>query len=286
MPLIDAHLHLADPAFEDDLAAILAAARAAGVCHFVVNSTGPGDWERVSQIARDHAGVIPCFGVHPWFVNSVPPAPPAESTVPDSAGEDTGGTGDWLDQLEHRLRQQPSAVGEIGIDRWIEPRDEALQQEVFLAQLDLARKLHRPAMIHCLRAWGWLMDLLKAQPPLPAGILIHAYGGPVELIEPLVRHNAYLSFAGNIFEARRHAARAAAVAVPLDRLLVETDAPDMLPPPEYRATVHRHDNEDRNHPANLPRILRGIAQLRGQSPDELAAAVFANARRLFGSLLP
>ena len=264
--MIDAHCHLADPAFADDLPGILTAAGAADVSHFIANATGPADWQRLSKIARDHAGVIPCFGVHPWFVNDLPP--------------------DWLDQLDHRLQQQPSAIGEIGLDRWIEPRDESLQERVFLAQLDLARKLHRPAMIHCLRAWGWLMDLLDAHPPLPAGILIHAYSGPPELIPPLSRHNAYFSFAGNIFETKRHIARAAAVAVPLDRLLVETDSPDMFPPPEYRAMVHHHNHKEYNHPANLLLILRGIAQLRGQSPDELAATVFDNARRLLGSLLP
>ena len=130
------------------------------------------------------------------------------------------------------------------------------------------------------------MELLDTRPPNPAGILIHAYGGPPDLIAPLIRHNAWFSFAGNIFEPKRHTARAAAVAVPLDRLLVETDSPDMLPPAEFRSMTHRHDNHDHNHPANLPLILRGIAALRGQSPDDLAAAVFENARRLFGRLLP
>ncbi len=266
MHLLDAHLHLADPAFADELPAILAAARAAGVSYFVANATCPADWSAVSRIALDHPGVIPCFGVHPWFVANLPP--------------------DWLDQLEQRLSQQPSAIGEIGIDRWIEPRDESVQERVFLAQLDLAARLHRPAMVHCLRAWGWLMDLLNTRPPNPAGILIHAYGGPADLIEPLIRHNAWFSFAGNIFEPKRHTARAAVVAVPLERLLVETDSPDMLPPPEFRSTTHRHNGKDHNHPANLPLILGGIARLRGQSPDDLAAAVFENARRLFGSLLP
>ncbi len=265
MSYIDAHLHLADPAFSDGISAVLSAARAAGVSWFVVNATGPDDWERVAILAREHPGVIPCFGAHPWFVAGLPP--------------------DWTQQLWRRLREQPSAVGEVGIDCWIEPRDEATQERVFMTQLDMARELERPVMVHCLRAWGWLMDLLSERSPLPAGMLIHAYGGPVELIKPLVRHNAYFSFAGNIFETKRHTARAAAAAVPLDRLLLETDAPDMLPPPDYRLLVHRRNEKEHNHPANLPKILEGVARLRGHSTEALADAVMANARRLLGDLL-
>lgn len=266
MRLIDCHVHLQESVLRSDLQGVLADARAVGVRAWVCNGSTEADWPIVRQLAGAHAGVIPCFGLHPWYV-----------------GERTAA---WRETLEGLLDEQPSAaVGEIGIDRWIEPRDEADQEAVFRAQLDIARRKERPVMIHCLRAWGWLMDVLKDEPPLPAGMLIHAYGGSVELIQPLAAMGAYFSYAGNIFEPRREKARAAVMATPIDRLLVETDAPDMLPPLEYRSYAIEAGGSTSNHPANLRAILAGIAMLRGIDEDALAEAVWHNAGRLFGKHL-
>lgn len=259
MRLIDCHLHLQDPALRAALPRLLAEAADAGIQRFICNGTTEADWPVVIQIAQAYPGVVPCFGLHPWFI--------------------AGRSADWLVVLQRLLEAHPAAaVGEIGLDRWIEPRNEPDQEAVFRGQLDLARRLHRPVMIHCLRAWGWLMDVLRSEAPLPAGMLIHAYGGPAELIAPLAKMNAWFSFAGNVFEPRRQKAREALLAVPLDRLLIETDAPDMLPPPEYRP----HPLGPHNHPANLRAILGGIAALRGLDEAALAEIIWGNAHRLLG----
>lgn len=264
--LIDAHVHLQDAALTADLPAVMERARRAGVTRFVCNATSEKDWGRVMGLAQEYEGVLPCFGLHPWFV-----------------GERTGG---WLDALERALDATPSAVGEIGLDRWIEPRDERVQEEVFRGQLDVARKRRLPVMVHCLRAWGWLMDVLRSEPPLPAGMLIHAYGGPAELVPALADMGAYFSFAANVFEAKRAKAREAMAAVPLERLLIETDAPWMLPPEEYRGHVVKGaDGAVHNEPGNLAGVLRGVTRVLNQGEEELAQALERNARRLFGELL-
>ncbi|MGE5611304.1 MAG: TatD family hydrolase [Bacillota bacterium] len=264
--LVDCHLHLQDPVLAAELPAVLDRARAGGVRRLVCNGTSEADWPRVAELAKAHPQVVACFGLHPWYA--------------------AGRSGRWLENLKQFLDAMPSGVGEIGLDRWIEPRDESAQEEVFRAQLGLARERGRPVMIHCLWAWGWLMDVLEDEEPLGAGMLIHAYGGSVDLIKPLAARGAYFSFAGNVLEERKAKGREALRAVPLDRLLVETDSPDMLPPGAYRRfSIRAADGKEYNEPGNLPEVLRGIAQVRGESEERLAEVIWGNAERLLGGVV-
>ncbi len=283
--LIDCHLHLQADALWPHWPAVLARARMQGVHGFVCNGTRETDWPRVLELARSEPDVLPCFGLHPWFV--------AERSET------------WLQQLEQHLLAVPSAVGEIGLDRWLEPRDEAVQETVFRAQLELARHLQRPVMIHCVHAWGWLMDVLRSQPPLPPGMLLHAYGGPVELIKPLADMGAYFSFGGSTLDEHTLRQREALPRIPADRLLLETDAPfgrrDKAvanseirnPKSEFAkvrlltSTATKEDERceqgwEGNEPANLPAITRGIASLLGCAEADLVAQNWRNAQRLFG----
>jgi len=265
-PLIDAHNHLQEEVLAPHVAAVVQRARAAGVDCQVVNATHEGDWARVRDLAQVHPDFIPCFGLHPWFVRE------------RAAG--------WLERLREYLLATPAAVGEVGLDRRIEQPDLPAQEEVFVAQLRLARELALPLMIHCLKAWGWLLEVLQREGPPPA-LLVHAYSGAAELIPPLAAKGAHFSFAGSVLDARKLRARAALQAVPLDRLLVETDAPALLPPEPYRPhVVVGERGELYNEPANLPAILDGLAQLRGVPADELREITWGNARRLLGGQMP
>ena len=260
--LCDAHLHLQDPALGPADEAIAQAATE-GVGVFVVNATRPSDWQAVLDLAADPR-VVPCLGLHPWHASE--------------AGAD------WPQRLEDLLHRSARAgVGEIGLDRWVEPRDEAAQEQAFRLQMGLAARLRRPAMVHCLRAWGWLMDVLDDLPALPEAMLIHAYGGPSELIAPLAERGAWFSLAGNILEPRRTRQREAARQIPLDRLLIETDAPDMAPPAAFRRAG---GESGPNSPANLPAIALGIAELLGLPAEELAAITWRNSRAVLGALWP
>jgi TatD DNase family protein len=266
-PLVDSHVHLQDPVYQVQLAEHLNQAAAQGIKFFICNGSSENDWERVSQLAAEYPAVIPCFGLHPWYV-------PSRSA-------------NWLQQLRQHLVSRSSAVGEIGLDRWIEPRDETAQEEVFRAQLQLARELDRPAMVHCLRAWGWLTVVLKNETPPRRGFMLHAYGGSPELIAPLLDLGAYFSFAGTTLRPDREKARAALKKVPLDRLLIETDAPDLAPPPPFCPYfVESTEGKSQNHPANLNAICRGISEILNLPVPQLREQLWENSKRLFGFLWP
>ena len=141
MRLFDAHNHLQDNRLPDDTASMMAECTEAGLVRMVVNGTHEADWERVADLAKRHDCVLPSFGLHPWFVHER--------------------SADWLARLVQHLDAWPSAVGEIGLDRWKPglPYDE--QEEVFLAQLNLAAERNLAASIHCLKSWGRLLELLR-----------------------------------------------------------------------------------------------------------------------------
>jgi len=263
-PLIDCHCHLQHPSFSEDRDAMMERARRAGVRAVVCNATSEKDWAAVADLRERYSEVIPCFGIHPWYLN--------------------GRSQDWEGKLIALLRQHPTAcVGEIGLDRWKTDRDERAQEAIFRAQLEIARELERPAMIHCLKAWGWLLDVLP-QHRLVRPFMLHAYGGPPELVEPLTRMGAYFSFAGNVLDEKKTKMRRSLVSMPVDRLLLETDSPDLAAPPDY-LTYSKTDERGwvRNEPANLARIVTEVAQLRGEDPDWLAGRLWANATEVLGS---
>ncbi len=245
----------------DDLAEVLGRARKAGVTRFCCAGSCEADWPVVARLAGEHEDVAACFGVHPWYVGQC--------------------SADWRGALARQLDAMPGPVGEIGLDRWIEPRDEALQEQVFRAQLAIARERGLPAVIHVLRAWGWFMDVMREEAPLPRGFLLHAYNGSAELVPELVSLGAHFSFGGHHLLPRKKAAAAVIRAIPDDRLLVETDAPDMPPPEPYRLTNRRDDaGKPVNEPANLRLIVEGLSRMRGVSPAALAALTASNAARL------
>jgi TatD DNase family protein len=258
--LFDAHCHLQDERVLGRADAIVAAASAAGVRGMASCGTRETDWGPLEGLARRHPAVVPFFGLHPWFVRGRSPG--------------------WLGELRARLGRLPSGVGEIGLDHVLEPRDDAEQEAVFAAQLDLAREFAVPANLHCRKAWGDLRRILAERGPFPAGLVIHAYSGPPELVPPLAEAGAYFSFSGTLTYARNLRGPARVRAIPPERLLVETDSPDMHP-----AVDGRPPEGALNEPANLPQVLAAVAGLRVESDEAQASQVWENALRLFAPLL-
>ncbi len=264
--LIDCHLHLQDDRFAPDLPAVLARARSAGIRLLVCNGSCQSDWPSVLTLARSDPAIIPCFGLHPWYAGT-------RSLF-------------WLAELRHYLKIMPSGVGETGLDRWVEDRDEAAQESVFRAQLSLAAELGRPITIHCVKAWGWMMDVLGSQRPLPQRMLFHSYSGSVELIEPLAAMGGYFSYAGSLLREKAVHRRAALAATPPDRLLIETDSPDIIPPRRFCIPeVVTADGKSRNEPTNLVGIVRGAAEVLGIGYDELCRRLSENTRNLFRDII-
>jgi TatD DNase family protein len=257
--MIDCHLHLQDPRLAGALPGIMETVRALGIRRLVVNGTGPHDWDAVETLAATYPEVIPSFGLHPWKV-----------------GTEREG---WLEDLEERLLRLPAAgVGEIGLDRWIHGHDPERQKVAFLAQLELAERLERSVSIHCLQAWGSLLEILTKHPP-GVGVLLHSYGGPAEMVGRFVELGAFFSISGYFFQPAKSGKLAVFDRVPGEHLLLETDSPDMMPPPEYRRFRLPGDpGTELNHPGNLAAIQEAAAARFSMSPeafDELVSRNFA-----------
>ena len=266
MEICDAHNHLHDARLLPHRAGIMAELSRLNVRKAVVNGTRPGDWEAVASLAAAESFVLPSFGLHPWYVAKRTPG--------------------WLDALRRQLAAHPEAgIGEIGLDRWVEGHDLELQKEVFLAQMAIAAAENRPATIHCLKAWGALWDLIESQPMPARGFLLHAYGGPMEMVQGFVQRGARFSFNAYFLQERKRERRAVFGEIPFDRLLIETDAPDMLPPDALnRWPLTDGAGKPMNHPANIALAYESLAQIRGITVEELAAQVGENFDRLFISI--
>jgi TatD DNase family protein len=260
--LYDAHNHLQDERLKNR-DALIAATRAEGVTKMVVNGACESDWPDVAELARQFPEVVPSFGYHPWYLHERSP--------------------DWLKNLNAALDAEPSVVGEFGLDRWKPELAYEGQEEAFLAHLNIAAERNLAASIHCIQAWGRLYELLRDHPRPARGVLLHSYGGSPEMVQQLVKLGAYFSFPGYYAQERKAKHQEAFKDVPLDRLLIETDAPDQHPPDNLvRYPLHGDDGKPLNHPANLRAIYEFVAELRGMRVEELATQVEENFLRLFG----
>ncbi len=262
MAYLDTHCHLQDPRLSGNVD--FAAMRGLGIRRWVVNGTRESDWAEVSRLARLHREIRPSFGLHPWRVDGRSP--------------------DWLENLRVYLDSHPkAAIGEIGLDRWIEGYDAPTQESVFLAQLSLAARENRPVSIHCLRAWGRMLELLQQHPLPERGFLLHSYGGSAEMVDAFADLGGYFSFCGHFLHSRKIKARETFRRVPIERLLIETDAPDQVLPENLDrfGLIDEKSGQRINHPANLAAIYEGAADALEISPDVLSEQVEANFRRLF-----
>lgn len=255
----DAHNHLQDSRLGDS-GPVIAAMKSSGVTRCIVNATCESDWTAVTRLADAEPDfVAPAFGIHPWQAHTASP--------------------DWQKNLRSLLESHPQAsIGECGLDTWItEPKLE-IQLPIFLDHLRLAREMERPLTIHCLKAWGALFDSFAEVPP-PPRFLVHSFGGSIEVAQRLIPLGAYFSFSGHFLHPRKSAVLDVFRQLPHDRILLETDAPDMLPPAEI---ITHLLTENHNHPANLPAIGQALAAALGMAPETLAEITRQNAQACFG----
>lgn len=267
MRLFDAHCHLQDDALFPDIGTVLERAAQAGVVGMAVCGTSSNDWKDVFQCSELSDVIYPMIGIHPWFVEGRAGSPSrprrAEDSTPCLWKND-------FQTLEKTVRDFPMlGIGETGLDFQERFENRAEQEACFAAHLDLARELNRPVAVHCVRAWGRLVEILREHPA--PRILLHAFGGAVELIPELTELNCWFSFCGNVTNPNARRVRAAAAAVPEDRLMIETDSPD-FPPAGCSAP---------NEPANLVLVARAVAQLRNLPVEELADCTFRNSSQFF-----
>lgn len=250
--LIDSHLHLDAAEFDADRAAVLAAARAAGVGGFVVPAVEAANFDAVAALSAAHADVRHACGIHPLYAAR-------------ARGED-------LERLDQCLGDGTAlAVGEIGLDHFVAGLDPAVQEACFVAQLKLARKHGLPVILHVRRAVDAVLRQLR-RIEVPGGIA-HAFNGSRQQAEMLLAMGFRLGFGGAMTFSGSTRIRTLAATLPLQAIVLETDAPDMAP---------AWAQGQRNEPANLARYARVLAELRGSDPAEIAAQTTANVRAALG----
>ena len=245
--MIDTHAHL--DALEDDPARVLARAREAGVTRVIAVGSGIESCRAALDVAEREDGVYAALGIHPH-----------------QAGNDEAKR---VEELRELLSSERAvAVGETGLDHYREyaPRDR--QRALFEAQLGLAAELGKPVVVHTRAADA---DTLAALDDFEGAVVMHCFSSP-GLLDPALERRWYVSFAGNVTYPNAYDLRAAARAVPGDRLLVETDSPYLSPQPRRGRP---------NEPANVVHTVAALAAARHEDADALAAEIDANADAAF-----
>jgi TatD DNase family protein len=246
--LIDTHCHLDAAEFDADRDAVVARALAAGVSCIVVPAVERANFGAVASICREYTQCRPAYGIHPMYV--------------ERAREED------VDELRDTLRREPVvAIGEIGLDGFVEPRDEKSQAWWYATQLKLAREFDLPVLLHVRRRVDPVLRELRRI--RVSGGIAHAFNGSRQQADEFIKLGFKLGFGGAMTHPRATKLRELAATLPLDSIVLETDSPDI--PPEWLG-------RGRNEPGELARISAVIAQLRGMTAAELVAATGANAQ--------
>lgn len=249
--LVDTHSHLDMSEFDADRDAVLAAARAAGVTRHLVAATDAAEWPRLREVCTAHEGLHPAYGLHPMYLRHHRP--------------------EHLRQLRAWVeRERPLAIGECGLDHFVEDLDPAEQQRCFEAQLRLAREFGLPVIVHARRAVEAVVHTLRRIGGLTG--VVHSFAGSAEQARQLYALGFMLGIGGPVTYPRARRLRRTVAQMPAEYLLLETDSPDQ---PDCRWRGRR------NEPARLAAVLDCVAELRDEDPGALAAATTANAVRLF-----
>lgn len=266
---VDTHCHLDAPEFDADRDEVIARARAAGVGLQVVPAVMPSTFESAREAAHRCLGAY-ALGIHPLYVHQVP----EDATL-------------QLAQALQRWQDDPRmvAVGEIGLDHFVpglqDEASRALQERIYVAQLELAARHQLPVILHVRRSADGLLKHLRrlreAGRPVPGGIA-HAFNGSEQQALAFIELGFKLGFGGAMTFERALQIRRLAAELPAQAIVLETDAPDIPPHWLYRTAEQRAQGlRSRNEPAELPRIAQTLADLRGWSLQEARRITAANA---------
>jgi TatD DNase family protein len=256
LEIIDSHAHLEFPQFDEDRAAVLERARAAGVQTLLAigSGTGPHRLNAAIPFAEEHDWIYATVGIHPHEAQLA--------------------TEEHFQQLD-QLARHPRVIawGEIGLDYYYDHSPREVQQEVFRRQLGQARVAKLPIVIHCRDAWADCLNILGREwRSSGLGGILHCFTGTIEDARRGLDMGFMVSFAGNVSYPKMQHIRDVARELPLDRMLTETDSP-FLPPQGRRGK--------RNEPAFVVEVAEALANVRDLASDELAATTAANFRRFF-----
>ena len=250
--LIDTHIHFDDDRFDHDREAVYNNALSAGVKEMIIPATTQQRWEKIFTLAEQYPNIYPTAGLHPVYIEKH--------------------TDQHLILLKSKL-QHPKcvAVGECGLDGFIKGVDYKKQQSFFAAQIDLPADCKLLLIVHARNAVQYVTLAIKSARNRTSGV-IHSYNGSLQQAEQLIDLGYLLSFGGAITYDRATRLKKIVQALPLESIMVETDAPDQ--PPQSKVS-------ERNEPAQLNEIVVTIASIKNISPEAVAIASNLNARRLF-----
>lgn len=251
MQLIDSHCHFDDTCFDSDRESAYQRALAVGVKRQIVPSIKSDWWPRVRRICGQYQGLYPAYGMHPMFLS-------------DHRPQDIVALEQWVRD------ESPVAIGECGLDFFIEHPDRKGQQCFFEAQLELAREHGLPVIIHARRAVEEVVNTLRHYPGI-RGVL-HSFSGSEQQAHRLIELGFLMSFGGPITYLRAKRLRQLVSNLPLEAIMLETDSPDQ-PDAENRGK--------RNEPARLGLVLEAVSTLRQESLEKIAAVTTHNAQELF-----
>lgn len=248
---IDTHCHLDASEFDDTQVELVQAAVAAGVTRIVVPAVERGNFEAVQQLCARFPQCLPAYGIHPMYTDHAHP-------------DDLKVLRDYLE------RQRPVALGEIGLDFFIDHYDRACQEHFFVEQLKLAQEFNLPVLLHVRRAQDVILKHLREHKV--RGGIAHAFNGSRQQAEEFIKLGFRLGFGGAMTYSRATKLRDLAATVPLESIVLETDAPDI--PPDFL------ERGEPNKPEYVPRIAQTLAELRGMPLDEVARITTQNAASL------
>jgi TatD DNase family protein len=261
--LIDTHCHLTSPELVDRAEDVLARARAAGVGRAILVAVNPGDARAALTLLAGRPELFLVAGVHPHEAGT------CSAEVWRELASVLRGQG-----LDDDLRRRIVGVGETGLDFHYDFAPRARQEEVFEAHLALAVELGLPVVIHARESEPRVCEILARFPHLAGRVVWHCFSGDQALARRVLDLGGFCSFTGVVTFKKADIIREAARFVPLDRIMVETDAPYLSPEPLRKVRP--------NEPALLVHTARFLAALRGADEREFAAATTANAVRFFG----
>lgn len=250
--LVDSHCHLDAGEFDADRSEVILRAQRAGVTRQLVPAVTAASWPKLRDVCGQAPGLFPAYGLHPVFLDAHREA-------------DLEALAAWIE------REKPLAIGECGLDYFLDDLDRERQQRFFDGQLRLARTFQLPLVVHARRAVDAVIASIRRVGGLTG--VVHSFSGSPEQAAMLHRHGFMLGLGGPVTYDRAQRLHRIARDMPLEQLLLETDAPDQ-PDAGIRG--------QRNEPARLPVIAAHIARLRGMEVDALVQATSENAQRLFG----
>jgi len=251
MELFDTHCHLDVAAFDADRTQVLQRAREQGIQHILVPAIDAGHWDDLLALCEREAGLYPALGLHPIFLEKHRKAHIAQLA-------------------EYVETYQPVAVGEIGLDFFLHELDRDAQRQLFEAQLSVARDAQLPVVLHVRKAHDEVLSCLKKIPVI--GGTVHAFNGSEQQARHYIDRGFKLGFGGTLTWKRSSRIRQLARSLPIESIVLETDAPDMV--------VSQHAGE-RNSPEYLVHCLESLAEVRDAEPASVAAQTTANACAVF-----